>query len=84
MSDIGLKQGCHLSPTLFVLYIDELETYLDKFDGVSLCLFNIVVVILLSIESLDGHLREKTSSWSHMLGTHIPSIQGFSASCIHI
>ena len=31
MSDIGGKQGCPLPPlTLFGLYNDELETYLDK------------------------------------------------------
>ena len=36
-----------LSPTLFDLYINELETYLDKIDKGSLCLLNIVVVILL-------------------------------------
>ena len=47
MSDIGVKQGCPLYPTLLCLYIDELETYLDKINGDSLCLFNIAVVILL-------------------------------------
>jgi hypothetical protein len=31
MSDIGGKEGCPLPPvTLFGLYNDELETYLDK------------------------------------------------------
>ena len=32
MSKIGVKQVCPLSPTLFNLYIDELEMYLDKID----------------------------------------------------
>jgi hypothetical protein len=35
------------SPTLVRLYIDELETNLDKIDGNSSCLFHIVVAILL-------------------------------------
>ena len=34
-------------------------------------------------ESLDGHIMER-SSQSHMLGTQIPSIQGFGASNFHI
>ena len=35
------------SPTLFGLYIDELETYLDEIDKDSLCLCNTMVAILL-------------------------------------
>jgi hypothetical protein len=34
------------SHPLFSFYNDELETYLDKIDGDSLCLFDIVVDIL--------------------------------------
>ncbi len=30
-SSIGVKKGCPLSPTLFGIYIDELETYLRRF-----------------------------------------------------
>jgi hypothetical protein len=47
MSDIGVKLGCPLSPTLFGLYINKLETYLDEINGDSLCLFDTVVGILL-------------------------------------
>jgi len=47
MSDIGVKQGCPLSSTLFGLYVDELETYLDEIDMDSPCLFDTVVDILL-------------------------------------
>ena len=33
--------------------------------------------------NLDGHFKERSSSWSHMLGTQIPSSQGFGASYFH-
>ena len=36
-----------LSATIFYLYIDELETYLDEMDEDSPCLFNVVIAILL-------------------------------------
>jgi hypothetical protein len=52
ISDIDVKQGCHLSPTLFGLYVNELETYLDKIEGDSPCLFNTVVVILLYVDDV--------------------------------
>ena len=43
---------CPLSPTLFGLYIDELETYLDVIDGDSQCLCNKVVGILLYVDDV--------------------------------
>jgi hypothetical protein len=49
MSDIGVKQGCPLTSTLFGLYIDELETYLDEVDWDSPCPFNMVVATLLYV-----------------------------------
>ena len=37
----------------------------------------------LQFESLHGHLKEITSSWSHMLETQITFIQGFDGPNFH-
>ena len=47
MFDISVKQGCPHSSTLFILYINELGTFLDKIDVDSLCLFSTMFIILL-------------------------------------
>jgi len=62
-STIGVKQGCLLSPTLFGIYIDELEAFLQEHtqekDGcllhqvlISILLFTDDIVLLSS--SLEG------------------------------
>ena len=47
-STIGVKQGCPLSPTLFGIYIDELESFLQEhtqaMDG---CLLHQVLISIL-------------------------------------
>ena len=47
-STIGVKQGCPLSPTLFGIYIDELEAFLHEHiqeaDG---CLLHHVLIFIL-------------------------------------
>ena len=53
MSDIGVKQRCPLSPTLFGFYIDEsLETYLNEIDGEAPCLYNTMLAILLYVDDV--------------------------------
>lgn len=51
-SDIGVKQGCPLSPTLFGLYIDKLESWLSKTDGEGVHLAGYVVKLLLYVDDL--------------------------------
>lgn len=52
MFDNDVLQGCPLSPALFTLYIDELETCLDKIDGDPSCLVNTVFAILLLCDNV--------------------------------
>ena len=37
---------------MFGSYIDELETYFDEIDKVSLCLFNTVIAIILYVDDI--------------------------------
>jgi hypothetical protein len=59
MVDFGVKQGCPLPPTLLGLYIDEFDTYLDKINGDSLCLFKMIVAILLYADDVVMIFKSK-------------------------
>jgi hypothetical protein len=51
-SDIGVKQGCPLSPTLFGLYIDKLEEWLNLQDDDGALLGEFVIRLLLYANDL--------------------------------
>jgi hypothetical protein len=60
-SDIGVKQGCPLSPTLFVLYIDKLEEWLNSQEGDGALLGEFVIRLLLYADDLI--LIAKSTLW---------------------
>jgi len=51
-SDIRVKQGCPLSPTLFGLYIDKLEEWLNSQGGDGTYLGKFVIRLLLYADDL--------------------------------
>jgi hypothetical protein len=51
-SDISVKQGCPLSPTLFGLYIDKLESWLSRMNGEGVHLAGNVVKLILYADDL--------------------------------
>ena len=51
-SDIGVKQGCPLSPTLFGLYIDKLEEWLNLEGGDGILMGKYVIRLLLNADDL--------------------------------
>jgi hypothetical protein len=52
MSDIGIKQGCPLSPTLFGLYINKLKEWLKLKEGDGVLLGEFVIRLLLYANDL--------------------------------
>jgi hypothetical protein len=51
-SDIGFKQGCPLSPTLFGLYIDKVEEWINSQGGDGIHLGKFVIRLLLYADDL--------------------------------
>jgi hypothetical protein len=56
--NIGVKQCCPLSPTLFNIYIDKLEDFLEDADCVGPTLTSIVFILFLYVD--DVFLMEKS------------------------
>jgi hypothetical protein len=50
--NIGVKQGCPLSPTLFGIYIDKLEDCLEEAGCVGPTLASIVIILLLYVDDI--------------------------------
>ena len=57
--NIGVKQGCPLSPTLFGIYIDKLEECLEKAGCVGPTLTGIVINIILYVNDIVLMLGNK-------------------------
>lgn len=51
-STIGVKQDCPLSPTLFMLYIDEILDFIDRAGGRVASLAGILLSILLYADDI--------------------------------
>jgi len=66
-SDIGVKQGCPLSPTLFGLYIDKLEEWLNSQGGDGIYLYKFVIRLLLYADDLILIAKSALGLQEHLL-----------------
>jgi hypothetical protein len=66
-SDIGVKQGCPLSPTLFGLYIDELEEWLNSQEGDGALLGDFVTRLLLYADDLIPIAKSALGLQEHLI-----------------
>jgi hypothetical protein len=65
-SDIGVKQGCPLSPTLFGLYIDKLEEWLNSQEGDGALLGDFVIRLLLYADGLISITKSPLGLQEHL------------------
>ena len=66
-SDIRVKQGCPLSPTLFGLYIDKLEEWLNLQDGEGALMGEFVIRLLLYADDLILIAKSALGLQEHLL-----------------
>jgi hypothetical protein len=66
-SDIGVKQGCSLSSTLFGLYIHKLEEWLNLQDGDGALLGELVIRLLLYADDLILIVKSALGLEEHLI-----------------
>ena len=66
-SDIGVKQGCPLSPTMFGLYIDKIEEWLNLQDREGALLGKFVISLLLYADDLILIAKSALGLQEHLL-----------------
>ena len=71
-SDIVVKQGCPLSPTLFGIYIDKLEEWLNLQGGDGVQLWEFVIKLLLYADDIVLIFKS-----AHGLQMHLYALEHF-------